>query len=80
MCNSRPQGILYYEIGEPDTFVSALSKEIGMKTSPTTAFDLVLSIISSSYCHYYQLPKNPVAGLDMVLQVLTDVSEEYSNE
>ena len=80
MCNSRPQGVLYYKIGEPDTFVSALSKEIGMKTSPMTAFDLVLSNISSSYYPYHQLPENPVAGLDMVLPVLTDVSEEYSHE
>ena len=79
LCNNWPKGMLYYEISEPRTFVNALSTEIGMKTSPNTVLDLVLSQISISYCHYHQLPQNnPVAGLDMVLKVLSDVGQMYS--
>ena len=80
MCNKYPQGILYYEIGEPDNFITGLSKEIGMKISPSTLLDLTLSYISTCYCHYHQLPQNQVARLDMVLKVLTDVAKLYAKK
>ena len=43
MCNKHPQGVFYYEIDEPDNFISVLSEEIGMKTSPTTFIDSAIS-------------------------------------
>ena len=80
MCCKYPEGALYYKIGEPNNFISALSKEIGMKTSPTTFIDLALSYVSPSYCHYHQLPESQVAGLDMVLKVLSDVAKLYTRK
>ena len=80
MCCKYPEGALYYEIGEPDNFISALSKEIGMKTLPTTFIDLALSYVSTSYCHYHQLLESQVAGLDMVLKVLSDVAKLYTRK
>ena len=70
--------MLYYEISEPDTFISTLSREIGIKIVPTTALDLVLSYLSTSYCHYHQLPENQVIGLDRVLKVLSEASGLYN--
>ena len=81
LCNLHPGGLLYYEVGELKNFVSGLSKEIGMKTSPSGVLDLTLGYISESYRHYYSLPDDQVAGLDMVLEVLqvhTHVNVEKS--
>ena len=42
--------------------------------------DLALSYVSTSYCHYHQLPESQVAGLDMVLKVLSDVAKLYTRK
>ena len=34
LCNRFWEGVLYYEIDEPNSFVSDLSREIGMKIAP----------------------------------------------
>ena len=45
LCNKFPEGTLYYEVREPSTVVSGLSKEINMKTAPTTILDLALGYV-----------------------------------
>ena len=50
-CNKFPEGVLYYEIGEPDGFVQRLSEEIN-------PFDLALSYFSEAYRHYHILPES----------------------
>ena len=61
---------------EPASFVSNLSKELGMK-GPATIFDLILSYISESYRHYHILPESQLAGIDMVLSILEEISGQY---
>ena len=80
MCNKYAKGILYYEIEKPSTFVEALSREVGMKSSPSTVFNLLLGYISKSYYHYYVLPESQVASLDMVLEVLSNTAKLYTNK
>jgi len=70
LCNKSPEGVLYHEISMPDKFVTDLSKDIGMKISPSTALDLAVSYISQAYCHYHIFPKSQKAGLGEVLAVL----------
>ena len=48
-----------------------------MKTEPTSAFDLILSYISPSYCHFNQLTGNQVSSLDKVIGVLSKVVKKY---
>ena len=55
-CNEYPSGVLYHKVKGPSAFVSGLSEEIGMKTSPRTVLDLLLGYISQEYTHYYELP------------------------
>ena len=40
----------------PKHFIDGLSREVGMKTSPSTVLDLFLGYISQKYTHYYILP------------------------
>lgn len=39
MCYKYPDGIIYFEIGEPKNFVNVLSRSVGMKTSPSIVVD-----------------------------------------
>ena len=48
-----------------------------MKTALSTALDLVLAYLSSSYCHYYVLPEEDVAGLGVVLGELANAADVY---
>lgn len=80
VCNEFPEGMLYYEVVEPYTFVSGLGQEIGMKFVPTTVFDLILSYISPSYIHYHVLPQNQSAGLNKVMLVLGNAATMYTKE
>ena len=77
LCDSHPEGVLYYEIHEPTNFVYALGQEIGMKTSPSTALDFLLSYISERHHHYHLLPPNDHRAFDMVMEVLTCFATSY---
>ena len=57
--------------------MNGLSKEIGMKTTPSTILDLVLGYISERYVLYHQLPESKIDGIEMVFSVLNDVSTRY---
>ena len=56
------------------SFVNGLSREIGMKIKPNTALDLLLGYISQRYAHYYELPESQLDGINLVMDVLDDVS------
>lgn len=73
LCKNYPKGVLYHEISEPATFVMNLSKELGMKTAPSTVFDLMLGHISQRYTHYHVLPTSQLAGIDTVIGLLEKV-------
>ena len=77
VCSNNPEGILYYEISEPSTFVAGLSKEIGMKTLPKSVLDIMLGYLLSRYQYYHVLPDEQLPWLDMVLQVLTCTASSY---
>ena len=77
LCNKNPQGVLYYEVRQPNSFVNGLSREIGMKITPNTALDLLLGYISQRYAHYYELPESQLSGINVVIDVLDDVSTRY---
>ena len=78
LCNKFPQGILYFEICEPNMFVRSLSQEIGMKLVPTTVLDLALSYVSGSYCRYYVLPKCQLDGIDQIIDVLENAATQHT--
>ena len=81
LCNRFPEGVLYYHITSPESFVSGLSKEIRMKSMPTTILDLILGFVSVRYANYHELPIFPSSsGLHKVLNVLGDVSMQYIRE
>ena len=77
LCSRHPEGILYYEISEPSSFVTNLSKELGMKTDLENVFDLILGRITKRYTHYLVLPESGLRGLDMVHGLLESVSTQY---
>ena len=80
LCNKSPEGVLYLEITQPDTFVHKLSEEIGMKTAPTTMFDLIYGFIYEKYTHYFVLPESQLLGIDMVIRVLEKAATKYTAE
>ena len=51
LCSRHPEGVLYHEISKPSSFVTNLSKELGMKTDPENVFDLILGRITKRYTH-----------------------------
>ena len=79
-CNEYPSGMLYHKVKGPSAFVSGLSEEIGMKTSPRTVLDLLLGYISQKYTHYYELPDDQIDGITMVLDVLWKGASRYAIE
>ena len=80
ICNKFPTGVLYHEIEMAETFASGLAKEIGMKLSPTTAFDVLLSYISPSYCHYHCLEDCHNKALEKVLGVLVKAATTFKTK
>ena len=76
-CNQFPEGMIYHEIVEPSSFVTSLSKELGMKTAPATVLDLLLGYISERYMHYYVLPESQLTSLDIVLNGLESVTMQF---
>ena len=80
LCNLFPQGVLYYEVKVPGSFVEGLSKEVGMKTSPSTILDLALGYFSPRYTHYYMLPGSQVNGIGLVLEVLEKAASQFKVE
>ena len=77
LCNRFSEGVLYYEIDEPNSFVSGLSREIGLKIAPSTFLDLILGYVSQKYTHYYELPECQLSGIKMVLNILSETSKCY---
>ena len=55
LCNKSAYGVLYHEIDNPVGFAEQLSKEIELKTAPSTIFDLALGYISDRYSHYVDM-------------------------
>ena len=80
LCNRFWEGVLYYEIDEPNSFVSDLSREIGMKIAPITFLDLILGYVSQKYTHYYELPECQLSGIKMVLNILNETAKRYIRE
>ena len=80
LCNLFPQGVLYYEVKVPGSFVEGLSKEVAMKTSPSTILDLALGYFSPRYMRYYVLPGSQVNGIGLVLEVLAKAASRFKTE
>ena len=55
ICNESPKGALYVEIVDANSFMSKLSKEISMKTEPSSIIDLASGYLSSNYKLYHEL-------------------------
>ena len=80
LCNKSLYGVLYHEIDNPVGFAEQLSKEIELKTAPSTIFDLALGYISDRYTHYVELPQCELKALKTVFDILEDVSVKYKKK
>ena len=79
-CNEHPSGVVYFEMTNACSFVSSLSKELGMKTEPRTVLDLMLGYVSENYTHYHRLPDALDAALSKVLEVFENEALRYRKE
>lgn len=80
LCSKVQRGLIYYEIEVANTFATGLSQSLGMKLSPTTALDLLLSYISQDYCHYHNLPDTGTAALHYALEVMEKSASAYTKK
>ena len=80
VCRDHPNGVLYMEVFDPLSLTEELAKAVGMVVSPTNLFDLALSYISSDYCHYHNLPKDPARGVSYVLDNLAGQCGKYKKK
>ena len=79
-CNEHPSGVVYFEMTNVGSFVSSLSKGLGVKTEPRTVLDLILGYVSESYTHYHRVPDAPDAALSKVLEVFENEALRYRKE
>lgn len=77
LCNENHEGVIYYEILIPNSFLLGVSEAIGMKTRPATFLDLALGYVSEHYKHYHTLPKCQLSGIGVVFSLLQKVSARY---
>ena len=80
LCNKSPCGVLYHETDNPVGYAEQLSKEMELKTAPSTIFDLALGYISDRYTHYVKLPQCELKALKTVFDILEDVSIKYKKK
>ena len=82
LCNKSPYGVLYHKGDNPVGFAEQLSKEIELKTAPSTIFDLAqpLVYISDRYTHYVELSQCELKALKTVFDILEDVSVKYKKK
>ena len=79
-CHENPEGVLYFEIVNADTFVAELCSTVGMKMSPATVFDLALGYISDQYAHYHTVSDDQVQAFGEVMSVLRTAASRYKGE
>ena len=80
LCNSYPEGVLYYEVREPKALATGLARAVSMKIAPSNVFDLVLGYISSTYFMYYRLSKSQEVAVDTIFETLEVAAKKFISE
>ena len=82
-CNieNNHEGVLYFEIADPNFFPERLARKIGMKlVDDTHSFDILLEKVGIKYANFYRLPQNLSLAMSYVLDTLAERGAIYKKE
>ena len=77
ICRKHPEGVIYLEICEPESFSQRLAAKMGMRLGPSNIEDVVLGYLSE---HYYELPCGQLLALDFVLDKFKGAAIRYQGK
>ena len=80
LCNKFPGGVLYYHVTNPMVFSKGLATAVGMKTSPSNVFDLVLGYFSNKYFMYYRLADDQSVSITTIFGELAKAAQKYRSK
>lgn len=76
VCARHPQGVLYYEVFNPNQFPKELGQAAGMILKPQNLFDLAISYVSDAYQQYHVIPENLSDGASYVMDAIAEQAKK----
>ena len=80
LCNRYPQGVLYHEVREPESFVKSLARAVNMKIEGSNVIDLFLAYLRDSFVVFHKLPESPRQGIKYVISTVENAAVRFQKK